>query len=37
MIKNSNWQRLSAIILGALAIPFALPTAAMAEPDPETA
>ena len=37
MIKNSNWQKLSAIILGALAIPFALPTAAMAAPDAETA
>ena len=37
MIKNSNWQKLSASILGALAIPFALPTAAMAAPDAETA
>jgi Amt family ammonium transporter len=37
MIKNSNWQKLSAIILGALAIPFALPTAAIAAPDAETA
>ena len=37
MIKNLNWQKLSAIILGALATPFALPTAAMAAPDAETA
>ncbi len=37
MIKNSHWQKLSAIILGAFAIPFALPTAAMAAPDAETA
>jgi|TARA_X000000950_G_scaffold44197_1_gene50010 Amt family ammonium transporter len=37
MIKNSNWQKLSAIILGSFAIPFALPTAAMAAPDAETA
>ena len=37
MIKNSNWQKLSAIILGSIAIPFALPTAAMAAPDAETA
>jgi Amt family ammonium transporter len=37
MIKNSNWQKLSAIILGALAIPFALPTVALAATDAETA